>query len=127
MIARPLFVAAALFALTQNAFAQGKSEVIAAPALRANVVVTADIGRIGELIDNAGPAGRSAIYRAPDPGTTGTLAVSQVINTLRAHQVFGVDAKDLREISVTRQARSIDASDIGRAGARARGRRGGRG
>src|SRR5215468_3140777 len=106
MIARPLFIAAALLACVTSAFAQDRrqdrSDVIAAPTLRANVVVTSDIVRIGDVIDNAGAAGRIAIYRAPDPGTTGTLAVSQIISALRAHQVIGVDTQNLREISVTR-------------------------
>ncbi len=127
MIARPLLIAAALLALTSGAFAQQKSDVIASPALRANVVVKDDIVRIGDVIDNAGPAARIAIYRAPDPGTTGTLQVSQVINTLRSHQVIGVDTRDLREISVTRQARSFEAGEIEQAVTRALERRNGLG
>ena len=35
-----------------------------------------------------------------------------MINALRAHQVIGVDTRDLREISVTRLARAIDGKDI---------------
>jgi flagella basal body P-ring formation protein FlgA len=127
MIARPLLIAAALFALTAGALAQEKTDVIASPTLRANVVVTADIVRIGDVIDNAGSAGSIAIYRAPDPGTTGTLQVSQVVNTLRSHQVIGVNTRDLREISVTRQARSFEAGDIEQAVARALERRNGLG
>ena len=67
-------------------------------------------------------AAQIAIYRAPDLGTTGSLPTAQVISALRAHQVIGVDTKDLREISVTRLARTLDAKDIelpGRARARA--------
>src|SRR5215475_4806796 len=127
MIIRPLLIAAALLALAGSAIAQNKSDVIASPVLRANVVVTSDIVRIGDVIDNAGPAARIAIYRAPDPGTTGTLQVSQIINTLRGHQVIGVDTRDLREISVTRQARSFEASDIEQAVSRALERRNGLG
>src|SRR5436190_18706401 len=106
MVARPLLLAAALLALAASAFAQdngqARSEEIAAPVLRANVSVTTDIVRIGDVIDNAGAAAKIAIYRAPDPGTTGTLPVAQVISALRAHQVIGVTTGDLREISVTR-------------------------
>ena len=127
MIARPLLIAAALLTLATGAAAQEKNQVIAAPVLRANVVVASDIVRIGDVIDNAGPAAGIAIYRAPEPGTTGTLPVSQVVSTLRAHQVIGVDAKGLREISVTRQARSFDAADIEQAVARALERRNGLG
>jgi flagella basal body P-ring formation protein FlgA len=127
MIIRPLLIAAALLTLAGSAIAQDKRDVIAAPVLRANVVVTSDIVRVGDVIDNAGPAGKIAIYRAPDPGTTGTLPVNQVINTLRTHQVIGVDTQNLREISVTRQARSLDASEIEQAVARALERRNGLG
>ena len=130
MIARSLLIAAALLACATSALAQDKSqksEVIAAPALRANVVVSSDIVRIGDVIDNAGPAAKIAIYRAPDPGTTGTLPVAQIINTLRAHQVIGVDTRDIREISVTRQARSFEPSEIEQAIARALERRNGLG
>ncbi|SDN30186.1 flagellar basal body P-ring formation chaperone FlgA [Afipia sp. GAS231] len=116
MIARSLILASALLAASASfAVAQSpldQADVIAAPALRANVQVSSDIVRIGDLIDNAGSAAQIAIYRAPDLGTTGSLPVPAVINALRAHQVIGVDTRDLREISVTRLARSIEGKDI---------------
>ena len=116
MIARSLLIATALLAFHgSTAVAQTRLEaadVIAAPVLRANVTVTSDLVRIGDLIDNAGPAAQIAVYRAPDLGTTGSLQVGQVLNTLRTHQVIGVDARDLKEISVTRLARTLDGKDI---------------
>jgi flagella basal body P-ring formation protein FlgA len=120
MIARSLILASALLAASASvAVAQSRQEnlttqadIVTAPALRANVQVSSDIVRIGDLIDNAGSAAQIAIYRAPDLGTTGSLPVPQVINALRAHQVIGVDTHDLREISVTRLARSIEGKDI---------------
>src|SRR5262245_23387722 len=119
MIARAsLLAAAALFALTDTgAVAQttdtfANRSVIAPPVLRANVQVSSDLVRIGDVIDNAGAAGQIAIYRAPDLGTTGTLPVAQVLNALRAHQVIGVDTRDLREITVTRLARTLEGKDI---------------
>src|SRR4051812_32815330 len=118
MIARTLVLATALIAAssaaavaqTQETFAN--RNVIAAPVLRANVQVSGDLVRIGDVIDNAGSAGQIAIYRAPDLGTTGSLPVAQVINTLRAHQVIGVDTRDLKEISVTRLARTLEGKEI---------------
>jgi len=85
---------------------------IALPVLRANVNVTGDIVRIGDLIDNAGAAGQIAVYRAPDLGTTGSLPTAQVIAALRAHQVIGVDTKDIKQVMVTRLARNVETSDI---------------
>ncbi|QOZ27114.1 flagella basal body P-ring formation protein FlgA [Bradyrhizobium sp. CCBAU 51753] len=113
MIARSLRIAAALLALTAApAAAQDGSAAIAVPTLRASVTVADDIVRVGDLIYNAGAAGSIAIYRAPDLGTTGTLPVAQVLSTLRARQVIGVDTRDLKEITVTRLARTIDAKEI---------------
>ncbi|MBR0896345.1 flagellar basal body P-ring formation protein FlgA [Bradyrhizobium tropiciagri] len=113
MIARPLLIAAALLALTvAPAAAQSRSEPIAVPTLRASITVADDIVRVGDLIDNAGSAGSIAIYRAPDLGTTGTLPVAQVLNVLRTHQVIGVDTRELKEITVTRLARTIDNKEI---------------
>ena len=90
--------------------------MIAAPVLRANVTVTGDVVRIGDVIDNAGTAAQIAIYRAPDLGTTGTLPTAQVLSALRAHQVIGVDTRDITDVSVTRLARTLEAKDIETAG-----------
>ncbi len=121
MIVRSLLLATALLALTCSAaLAQSREDfIIAAPTLRANVTVSADVVRIGDVIDNAGPAAQVAIYRAPDLGTTGSLTVTQVITTLRSHQVIGVVTGDLREIAVTRLARTLGAKDIEQQVARA--------
>ncbi|WMT72388.1 flagellar basal body P-ring formation chaperone FlgA [Bradyrhizobium sp. Ash2021] len=113
MIARSLLLAAALLAASAiAAAAQTRDEIIATPVLRASVTVSGDIVRIGDIIDNAGSAAQIAIYRAPDLGTTGALPVSQVLSALRAHQVIGVDTRDLKEISVTRLARTLEGKDI---------------
>jgi flagella basal body P-ring formation protein FlgA len=134
MIARTLLLATALLAsLATHAVAQTRSEtfanrgIIAAPALRANVQVSGDLVRIGDIVDNAGSAAQIAIYRAPDLGTTGSLPVAQVLNALRAHQVIGVDTRDLKEISVTRLARMLEGKDIELQVARALERRNGLG
>src|SRR6476660_7597752 len=128
MIARTFLLATALLAASAaSAFAQTRDEIIAAPALRASVTVTSDLVRIGDIVDNAGSAAQIAIYRAPDLGTTGSLPVAQVLNTLRAHQVIGVDTRGLKEVSVTRLARTLESKDIELQVARALERRNGLG
>ncbi len=122
MTIRILLVATVLLGGCSAAFAQSDTEAVAAPAvateaiatpvLRANVTVTSDVVRVGDIIDNAGTAAQIAIYRAPDLGTTGTLQASQVLATLRAHQIIGIDTKDIREISVTRLSRSLASKDV---------------
>src|SRR3954468_18093266 len=126
MILRALFLATALLAAgIAPSLAQNRD--IAAPVLRANVNVASDLVRIGDLVDNAGSAAQIAIYRAPDPGTTGSLPTAQVLATLRAHQVIGVDTRDLAAVSVTRLARTILPAEIEREIARALERRNGLG
>ncbi|MCG6204515.1 flagellar basal body P-ring formation protein FlgA [Rhodopseudomonas sp. HC1] len=87
-------------------------DVLRTPVLRAHIEVADELVRIGDLIDNAGVAAQIAVYRAPDLGTTGALSTNAVIATLRAHQVIGVDTRDIREVTVTRLARSLPAKEI---------------
>ena len=56
-------------------------------------------------------AAQIAIYRAPDLGTTGAMPVDRVLTALRAHQVIGVDTRNLREISITRLARTLESKE----------------
>jgi flagella basal body P-ring formation protein FlgA len=127
MILRSLLLATALLAAAAvPSLAQSRND-IAVPVLRASVNVSGDVVRIGDMVDNAGNAGQIAIYRAPDLGTTGSLPTAQVLSVLRAHQVIGVDTKDLKTISVTRLARTLDARDIELQVARALERRNGLG
>lgn len=113
MTVRPILLATALLAATTaTAFAQSRDEAVAAPVLRAKVAVAGNVVRIGDVIDNAGTAAKIAIYRAPDLGTTGSLPTAQVIAALRAHQVIGVDTRDIGEVSITRLARIFKAGDL---------------
>jgi len=113
MTARALLLAAALLAATPlTAFAQASEDAIAVPVLRATVTVESDVVRIGDVIDNAGTSAQIAIYRAPDLGTTGSLPTAQVIAALQAHQVIGVDTRDIKAISVTRLSRNFEAKEI---------------
>src|SRR5579871_5406087 len=107
MIVRSILAAALLVAAPSAACAQEKDDAIAGPVLRAQVTVESDIVRVGDMVENAGSAAQIAIYRAPDLGTTGTLPTAQVINVLQAHQVIGVNTRDIKSVTVTRLARTI--------------------
>jgi flagella basal body P-ring formation protein FlgA len=112
MIVRSILATALLLAATSLARAQENDDAIASPVLRAQVTVESDIVRIGDLIDNAGTAAQVAIYRSPDLGTTGTLPTAQIISALQAHQVIGVNTRDIKSVTVTRLARTIDSREI---------------
>lgn len=129
MMLRPLlraglFVAGLLLAATA---ARAGDETVAPPVLRAKVNVSSEVVRIGDVVDNAEAFSQIAIYRAPDLGTTGSLPVAQVVNVLRAQGVIGVDTKDIKQVSVTRLARTVESKEIERAVAQALEHRGGLG
>jgi len=110
MIRTTLLTISALLALALQA--QAADDGIAAPTLRASITVTSDVVRVGDLIDNAGSAAQIPVYRSPDLGTTGALPVAQVLSVLRAKQVIGVMTGDIKEVQVTRLARTIANKDL---------------
>ena len=110
MIRTTLATISALLALALPA--QAADDGIATPTLRASITVTSDVVRVGDLIDNAGSAALIPVYRSPDLGTTGALPVAQVLSVLRAKQVIGVMTGDIKEVSVTRLARTLANKDL---------------
>ncbi|SFI18380.1 flagellar basal body P-ring formation chaperone FlgA [Bradyrhizobium sp. Gha] len=110
MIRTTLLTLSALLVLALPA--QAADDGIATPTLRASVTVTSDVVRVGDLIDNAGAAAQIPVYRSPDLGTTGALPVAQVLSVLRAKQVIGVMTGDIKEVQVTRLARTLASKDL---------------
>ncbi|WP_162006410.1 flagellar basal body P-ring formation chaperone FlgA [Bradyrhizobium betae] len=110
MIRATLVTISVLLALALPA--RAADDFIAAPTLRASVTVTSDVVRVGDLIDNAGSAALIPVYRSPDLGTTGALPVAQVLSVLRGKQVIGVMTGDIKEVQVTRLARTLVNKDL---------------
>ena len=82
------------------------------PTLKRAVTVSGDLVRIGDLLDNAGAAADTPIFRAPDIGTAGAVSTDQVLQALRPHHIYLVDTAGLTQVEVTHAGRSIDVSDI---------------
>ena len=82
------------------------------PALKANVTVTSDVVRIGDLVENAGPVADVPVFRAPDLGTTGAVATDRILEAIRPHQLIGIDTRGLADVIVTRASRAITAREI---------------
>jgi flagella basal body P-ring formation protein FlgA len=118
---RLLLATAIILATASSAWAQ------TAPSLRAQVSVGGDLVRIGDFVDHAGDLAQIALFRSPDLGTTGAVPVAQVIEALRAHNVIGVATNDIREVMVTREARTLSQKEIETEVARALERRNGLG
>ena len=84
----------------------------ARPMLKAEAIISGEIVRIGDLIDNAGVVAPVPIFRAPDLGYTGTVSVDAVLEAVRDHALIGVDTAGLHEIVVTRASRIVPEKDI---------------
>src|SRR4051812_42258163 len=82
------------------------------PALKSHAIITGEIVRIGDLVDNAGVVADVPIFRAPDLGQTGNVSAARVIEAVRPHKIFGLDTRGLAEVAVTRQSRAITPPDI---------------
>lgn len=82
------------------------------PTLRADVVVSDNVVRIGDLIDNAGIVANVPVFRAPPLGQSGTIPAAQVLDAVRAHALVGLDPGSISEVTVTRASRIVTASEI---------------
>src|SRR5262245_57912340 len=101
-----------LLAIAMVLFGASNAVAQTTPTLRGNVNVTGELVRVGDFIDNAGPLAQTPLFRAPDLGTTGAVPVTQVLDALRAQGVIGVATGDIREVLVTREARTLSQKEI---------------
>ena len=51
--------------------------------------------RIGDLIENAGLAANTPIFRAPDLGQTGAVPARAVLDAVRPYGLIAVDARGI--------------------------------
>jgi len=77
-----------------------------------HVVVRGPLVTLGDLFDNVDPAINKPVFRSPDPGTTGKVSVSRV---LQAARKFGLSASapaELDKVSITRSSRVIRLKEL---------------
>ncbi len=104
---------AALLVFTTPATAQVTGALgPVSPMLKRNVTIASDVVRIGDFIDNAGEAAQIPIFRAPDLGSTGSIPTERVLDAARAHNVLGVDAGGISEVTVRRESRAIAPQEV---------------
>ena len=95
-----------------QATAQAAASVPASlPTLKRTVTVSDELVRIGDMIDNAGDAADTPIFRSPDAGTTGSVTLQQVLDAVRPY-LHRIDTQNLAEVAVTRTGRLIDVAEI---------------
>jgi flagella basal body P-ring formation protein FlgA len=100
------------FALSLAAGLLLTSAALANPALRSNIMVTADVVTVGDMFDGAGDLSTTAIFRAPAPGTTGVVALADIENAARQIGLTEFDATGLSNVRVIRTSTLIDAAAL---------------
>ena len=68
--------------LLAAAIAPAAAQLAPTPVLKRDVTVTSELVRIGDLIENAGPAAATPIFRAPDLGRVGALPAQRVLDAV---------------------------------------------
>jgi flagella basal body P-ring formation protein FlgA len=99
-------------ALAVPAIAQTAEGIQSTPKFKRSVTVASDVVRIGDLVDGAGAVADVAIFRAPDPGATGSVGAARVLDALRRNNILIVDTDGLSAIEVKRASRVLAARDI---------------
>ncbi len=113
LITALLALTAPAFGQTREALSEAASEQqIVRPTLRDTITVSGNVVRIKDVVEHAGAHGNVAIFRAPDPGTTGTVSAAAILDALRAHDVIGVDARNIESVTVTRDSHDIMPDQI---------------
>jgi flagella basal body P-ring formation protein FlgA len=84
----------------------------AAPTLRAEALVSGELVTLGDLVDDAGGRAGIALFRAPAPGSTGSVPAETIIDAARRAGAGDISAGGVSEVAVTRASRRITAAEI---------------
>ncbi len=110
----PILALLALLApLAAGAALAGPSSAV--PAMKAEAGITSEFVRIGDLIENAGPAASIPAFHAPDLGSTGTIQTHRVLEVARLNGIVVLDTRGLSEVVIIRASRVIALAEIERA------------
>lgn len=80
----------------------------AAPALKASVVVDGPIVTVGDMFDDAGLLAEAAIFRSPQPGTTGDVDLNAIRLATARVGLTNFNVNGLASVRVTRAAALVD-------------------
>jgi flagella basal body P-ring formation protein FlgA len=83
---------------------------VAAPALRAAVTVQAAVVTVGDMFDDAGLLAEKGLFRAPAPGTTGNVSLTDIRAAAARVGLTDFDAEGLASVQVVRAGVAVDGA-----------------
>jgi flagella basal body P-ring formation protein FlgA len=84
-------------------------------ALKEKITVSDGVITLGDLLQTPAAQGKTALFAAPVPGSSGTINVARAIAAAKSYGFDAIASPGLREIQVEREARKITAADIEKA------------
>lgn len=81
-----------------------------APALRGDIAVTAPVVTLGDMLSDAGAHAETPIFRAPAPGTAGSVTVADIVAAATAAGLGEIDTAGLQAVRVARKGTPIDTA-----------------
>jgi flagella basal body P-ring formation protein FlgA len=98
---RTLALVAVLFCLSGAA-------AVAAPVLKAEVIVTGEIVTVGDMFEDAGDLATRPLFRAPLPGTTGIVSLEALRQAAGAAGLGTFETEGVVRVRVARDATAVD-------------------
>jgi flagella basal body P-ring formation protein FlgA len=80
----------------------------AAPVLKADIVVSAPIVTVGDMFEAAGPGAEQPLFRAPNPGTSGMVSVTDITAAMARIGIKDFETSGIEGVRVSRAAAVID-------------------
>jgi flagella basal body P-ring formation protein FlgA len=80
----------------------------AAPVLRSEVTVISPIVTVGDMFDDAGSLAEQALFRAPAPGTSGTVSLEAVEQAARLIGLTNYASEGVLRVRVARAGKVVD-------------------
>ncbi len=90
------------------AFALAATAAQAAPVLRSEVTVNHPVVTVGDMFEDAGLLAEKAMFRAPAPGTSGTVSLEAVRAAAAAVGLGHYEAEGVLRVRVARAATLVD-------------------
>lgn len=82
------------------------------PELRSNIQVSGDYVRLGDLFNNPGTAQDTPLFKAPAPGTSGTVNARRLAEAARRHGVIWENPHHIRHIQIARAGTLISEAEV---------------
>lgn len=83
--------------------------------LREQIRVYADLVRLGDIFENAGPAADAPVFRSPDLGTQGVVAAKRIAAAAHRHGLEWSNPGGINQVSVERPGRFVPLDEIRKA------------